>query len=34
MSGTAEELELVFDPLPSDTFNRLVRDNVISANIA
>jgi GNAT superfamily N-acetyltransferase len=34
MDGAAEELELVFDPLPSDALIELVRDNVISASLA
>jgi ribosomal protein S18 acetylase RimI-like enzyme len=34
MNGAAEELELVFDPLPSDALSQLVRDNVINTNFA
>ena len=34
MGGAMQELEMVFDPLPSEALTRLVTDNVISVNLA
>jgi GNAT superfamily N-acetyltransferase len=34
MDRTAQDLEIVFDPLPSEALTRLVSENVISVNFA
>jgi GNAT superfamily N-acetyltransferase len=34
MDGSAEHLELIFDPLPGEALTRLVTDNVINVNFS
>jgi hypothetical protein len=34
LGGTMEDLELIFEPLPSDLLTRFLTDNVINVNYA